>query len=174
MKGNHMKYLILSLIMLLTVPIAASASSNQIMLEMIDFITERSDYEYQGQPLPWIEIRTQDELCRAVYTPESYAKLTSCDVVGYYDNNLNTVFVSDDPGQYMVEEGFFETVLVHELVHYLQYLNGYDKKVACMAEMEKDAYRLHAEYVDYRGYPQQQKPNALFAIFASMCDKWDY
>jgi hypothetical protein len=165
-----MKTLLVATLILITTMTSSLASSNEVMLDMIEFITERSDYTYNGEKLPWIEIREPDELCRAVYLPETYAKLESCDIAGYYDNNLTTIFISDDPGRYMVAEGFFEVVLLHELVHYLQYLNGYDKEVACRNELEKDAYRLQVEYVDYMGYPEEQKPNALFAFFVSMCE----
>jgi AraC-like DNA-binding protein len=147
----------------------AFSSSNEVMLEMIDFITERTSYKYQGEPLPFIELRSTEELCRAVYSPETLKLIDECSVAGYYDFSLRTVFIATESGPYMVDEYFFETVLVHELVHYLQYLNDAHLTAKCRNALEADAYRIQKEYVVYMGYPEEQKPDPLFAMFISSC-----
>ena len=38
----------------------------------------------------------------------------------------------------MVEENFYEVVLIHELVHYLQYHSGYYDVVECKQQLESD------------------------------------
>ncbi len=164
-----MRFILAFVLSLLTIP--AAASSNDIMLEMIEFITEHSKYEYAGEPLPFIEIRNVDELCKAVYTPETLKLIKECSVVGYYDHSVKTVFIADTSGPHMVDEYFIEVVLFHELVHYLQYLNGEHLKVECMNALEVDAYRLQREYIEYMEYPDEQKPDPLFAMLVSSCGK---
>ena len=152
----------------------AFASSNEIMLEMINFITERTNYKYQGEPLPFIELRSTEELCQAVYTPETLELIGECSIAGYYDFLLRTIFIATESGPYMVDEYFLETVLVHELVHYLQYLNDAHSTVKCRNALEADAYRIQKEYVEFMDYPEEQKPDPLFAMFISNCgdDYW--
>lgn len=156
-------------IMSLFFALPASASSDEIMLDMIDFITERTNYKYQGEPLPFVEIRTPGELCAVVFSPETLAKLNECTVAGYYDPSVKTIFISTESGPYMVDDFFIETILIHELVHYLQYLNAANLEVKCINELERDAYRIQKEFVDYMGYPEEQKPDPLFAMIISSC-----
>lgn len=149
---------------------AANATSEEIMLDMIDFIEENSKYEYNGERLPFIQIRTIDELCRGVYPPDVYEEIKDdCSVVGYYDNNMNTIYIGDESGEYMVDEKFIEVVLFHELVHFLQYMNGEDEKVVCRRALERDAYLLQDKYVQEMGWPEKQRPNMLFAMIVSTC-----
>lgn len=151
----------------------ASSSSNDIMLDMIEFITSNSKYEYNNEPLPYIQVKSAQELCEAVYSPESLAKLSECTVAGYYDPTLRTIFVADKPNKYMAEEKFFETVIFHELVHYLQYLNKYDESVECQAGLERDAYLLQDKYVEHMQWPEKNRPDMLFALIVSSCRSFD-
>jgi len=150
----------------------AYATTDEVMLDMIEYIEENSKYEYNNEKLPYIQIRTMDELCQAVYPPGFYELVKDqCAVAGYYDHNLNTVFIADESGPYMVDEGFIETVLFHELVHYLQYLNGEHEMVQCQNALEADAFLLQDDYVQYKGYPEEQRPDPLFAAIVSSCNE---
>ena len=150
------------------------ATTDDVMLDMIEFIEKNSKYEYNNEKLPYVQIRTIDELCQAVYPPDVYESIKDdCAIAGYYDHNLNAIFIADESGPYMVDEGFIETVLLHELVHYLQYLNGEDEKVKCMRELEIDAFLLQDDYVLHKGYPEEQRPDPLFAAIVSTCPSND-
>lgn len=165
-----MTRLLTTIIALLSFNTAAYATSNEVMLDMIEFIEQNSKYEYNGEKLPYIQIRTNDELCRSIFEPEVYERVKEdCTVAGYYDHNTNAIFIADAPAKYMVEEGFIEIVLLHELVHFLQLMNGEYDKVACKNELEADAYILQRKYVDHMGYPEEQKPDPLFAMITSSC-----
>lgn len=150
----------------------AYATSDEVMLDMIEYIEENSKYEYNGEKLPYIQIRSPDELCQDLYPPEVYEKIKDqCSVAGLYNHNLNVIFIADKSGPYMVDEKFVETVLFHELVHFLQYLNGEDEKVSCMQALEADAYILQDDYVLDKGFPEEQRPDPLFAMIVSTCPK---
>jgi hypothetical protein len=144
----------------------AVATSENIMLDMIAFITERTDLKYDGQPLPKIVMLEPEEICQQVmpHNPN-----TQCEISGFYDNVNTTIVISTETGQYMVDEYFIETVLVHELVHYLQYLNGVQHDVPCRNKLEKDAYSIQTQYVTEMGYPEEQKPDTMFSLFVSLC-----
>lgn len=160
---------ITSLFLLIT---PAYATSDEIMLGMIDYIEENSKYEYNGEKLPYIQIKTSQELCQDIYPPEVYETIKDqCHIAGYYNHMTNTVFIASESGPYMVDEKFIETVLFHELVHFMQYLNGEDEKVQCIRQLESDAYILQRDYVTDMGYPEEQKPDPLFALIVSSCPK---
>ena len=92
-----------------------------------------------------------------------------CDIAGYYDNRTDLIVIATTPTGGMVEENFYEVVLIHELVHYLQWHNGYYEVVECKQQLEADAFRLQDEYIDHMGYDPANKNNPLFALMASMC-----
>lgn len=165
-----MSKLMYTTLFLLLIPFYSLASSNQVMLQMIAYITSNSDYSYNNEKLPFIEIRTTDELCRAVYSPDLYETIKDqCTVSGYYNENLNTIFIADESGPNMVEERFLETVLFHELVHFLQYINGSYETAECPNALEKDAYLLQDQFVQDMNYPEEQRPDKFFAMIVSTC-----
>ena len=145
------------------------ASSEDIMLDMIDYIEERSSYEYSGEKLPYIQIRTVEELCAKAFTPEQLENMQECNIAGLYDRNLQTIYVADKPPRYFVEDGFYETILIHELVHYLQDINGTYEEVACKAQLERDAYSIMHQYIDDNGISEDQKVDPIFVLLVSSC-----
>jgi len=152
---------------------ADKSTNEEMMLSMIEYITQNDKHVYNGEKLPTVELQTVDQLCQLVYTPETYKEVMeigSCGVMGAYDNDRNIIFISNEILEPMVEEGFFETILFHETVHFLQYLDQNEGRFGCMAEKEKNAYTLQDKYIDYMGFPEEQKPDKLFMMFLE-CDE---
>lgn len=159
-------------LMLVASPVLAT--SEEVMLDMIDYIEQNSSYEYDGQRLPFIQIREPSEIYEGLMgepMPEDVTVFPA----GYFDHSMNTIYISSEPGPYMVEEGFIEVVLFHELVHYLQLVNGADETAECKNALERDAYKLQIKYIEDMGYPEEQKPDPLFAAIVSMChqEMWE-
>ena len=154
------KPLLLLIFVLVVQEIIAKESQ---MYELIGFIENNSDYSYTGTPLPTVQVMSNESICKEF-------KLTyPCDIAGYYDNRTDTIAIATKPTGGMVEENFYEVVLIHELVHYLQYHNGYYDVVECKQQLESDAFRLQDEYIDHMGYDPANKNDPLFALMASMC-----
>lgn len=149
---------------------SALATSKEVMLDMIDYIEENSDYEYNQEKLPFIQIREPKEIYEGLMGEPYPEEELTVFPAGYFDHNMNTIYVSSRPGPYMVEEGFIEVVIFHELVHYMQLINGAYETAECKNALEKDAYLLQADYVDYRGFPEENKPDMFFAMIVSMCN----
>ena len=102
------------------------ASADEVkMLKLIDFITSNSKYEYIDQDLPTVAIKTTEQMCNEIYITR---KPDPCFVAGYFDHENNSIFIADKAPDTMVDEGFYDTVLLHELVHFLQHVNGEYKK----------------------------------------------
>lgn len=170
-----MKYFILSVIASVITVTSASAEYDTTMLDMIDYIETNSKYTYNKEQLPLVKFKSIDELCRDVYTPETYEQVKDdCSVAGYYDDDNNVIYIADEPTPHMLEQNYVEVVLFHELVHYLQYLNGEDERVPCMNQLEKDAYLLQNQYVEDMSYPEEQKTDLFFAMVVSTCMLGNY
>lgn len=143
-----------------------------IMPNMIDFITEVTDYEYKGYPYPNIVIDNAKDVCEGAYMRE-IEFVEECDIAGYYNDETNTIHIREEPTRYMTDDRFQEVILLHELVHFLQKFSGTYETVECKQNLEEDAYMVQSMYVDLMDIDEQQKPDPLFAIISSLCpDKY--
>ncbi|MBY0384105.1 hypothetical protein K2X05_03010 [bacterium] len=105
-----------------------SSNSNQISLQQyIDFILEWTSYKYNGEALPKIKIEKHSLVQVFFYGDYVYAQAESKGqklnpVLAFYDLKRKTIYVSD---QIQNDPKRMEVALVHEMVHYLQDINGY-------------------------------------------------
>ena len=132
---------------------------------MIDFIESRDVNSYKGDPYPEIYIVNEKDVCTGAYGKP----MEVCDIAGYYNDDTNEIFIRDEPTQYMSNDRFQEVVLVHELVHFLQYFNGVYEEVECRQNLEELAYDVQDYYIDLMGIDPQQKVDGLFGIISSLC-----
>ena len=91
------------------------------------------------------------------------------DIAGYYNEINNTIYIRNTPTQHMVEDRFFEVVLVHELVHFLQYHDGTYDIVPCRKKLEEHAFEVQDKFVKAHGIDPQQAPDPLFSLLVSQC-----
>jgi len=160
---NILKSILLSFIFIVS---PVYASTDDIMLGMIEWIEKNSKYRYNGEELPIIELRPAEEICEILFESPS----ENCNALGYYDHDQNIIVLSPTPNEYMVEEKYIEVVIFHELVHFLQYLNGEDEIVKCQNALEKDAYILQDKFIEEMGWPEGNRPDMFFAFIISQCD----
>lgn len=132
---------------------------------MIDFITSRGVNSYNGDTYPKIYIVNEQQVCSGAYGKP----IDTCDIAGYYNDDTNAIYIRDEPTQHMSSDRFQEVVLVHELVHFLQYYDGTWQKVQCKQELEMHAYEVQDAYVDLYGIDPKQKIDPLFGMLSSMC-----
>tara|TARA_B100000575_G_C22936621_1_gene542428 strand:+ start:177 stop:803 length:627 start_codon:yes stop_codon:yes gene_type:complete len=135
------------------------------IIDMIKFIEDNSNLKYDDSDLPDVVVQNAEQICTGAYLKP----MKECDIAGFYDDEQNIIYIRDGPTRYMVEDGFFETVLIHELVHFLQKINGVYEIVECKANLEADAFRIQDDYIDSVGIDETNKNDPLFSIFASMC-----
>mgnify|MGYP003316904720 CR=1 FL=1 len=165
-RGDRKRIMRLIVAFLILYPsVVFSHSLEKQVPDFLQFIEDNSLYEYTDTPLPEIVIATEKEICSEIYIPPQ----ESCDVAGYYNHDTNQIVIRNEPTQYMVEDRFQEVILLHELVHYLQYMDGTFEIVECRQNLEIHAYNLQELFVDSEGINEQQKPDPLFALITSMC-----
>ena len=132
---------------------------------LINFIQNHTSYIYDGWQYPDILIETEEEICSVIYED----KRTECDIAGYYNDIDNSIHIVDGPTDHMVEDRFFEVVLVHELVHFLQYHNGTYETIACKQALEEDAFFVQTMFVETQNINPENAPDPLFSLLVSRC-----
>ena len=167
---NILAYALTAFLVLLS----GTANSDERMLPHIEWLVANSDFEYNGEPLPSVEYISFELMQVAVYGPETVAQAeyngsTLPTAHAYYDDERDTI---------VLQTGFdwdsMDTmhIMVHELVHYLQDINGITDP--CLGNLEPEAYQLHDQWMVEHNSPAE-RPNMLFVYMLRMScleDPW--
>lgn len=88
-----------------------------------------------------------------------------------YAEGLNGMYCEDrvtiDSNDVDLSTPAGQTVLVHELVHWLQDHNGDAQAAECVPALERDAYRVHHEWQRQMGLPVY--PDEFTVLMRSQC-----
>ena len=151
---------------------ASPLYANTVFENYVQWIVDNSDFEYNGEELPtvkripedWLEIYAYGD--QAVADAERKGNVLP-NVLALYDNKSNQIIL---PEGFDLNDFSKHHIIVHELVHYLQNINGeYDTEQAkrCIQSLEPEAYRLHTKWMDEVDHPAE-RPNELFVALLTM------
>lgn len=138
-----------------------------LLLALLAWIGGQTGYAVPTtvEELPAVERLDPAAMGRVVYPQASKERLRQRTILGAYDvhKGVNgTIYLSADLD--LADEASHE-VLVHELVHFLQYRSG--KSYRCVGKMEAEAYAVTRAWLAERGLPDHHDDFAIF--FASKC-----
>ena len=91
-------------------------------------------------PQPTVVKLDQDALEHTYTRGQGMSK--NVELHGFYDARTNTIYLPKSFNEY---NAWHKGILLHELVHYVQDMNRV--KVACLAELERDAWPLQRKYL---------------------------
>ncbi len=129
---------------------------SEILLSLMLWIGQQPGFAHVPPGgLPEVHIVDQPQLVEILFKgnlpaslpPEQYDQLLDS-VQAVYNNDENSIFVSEHVD---LASHYGRAVLLHELVHYVQYAMGEDRAVACQNALEEDAYELQRLYMEERG-----------------------
>lgn len=147
-----MKLLILIIFCLSIIILCCNKSFNNLTIELINWINQNSHFDYNiHNGLPSIEF-IDEERTKNIYG--DYWEY----IEAFYDKDNKKILIRDNIDLSSI---YGKSVLLHELVHFIQYQNGIDKKVECRSMLERDAYDIQREYLDNYNIP---KPFDEFTI----------
>lgn len=163
-----MKYLLTALLISFASPLYA----NPVFKEYVEWIVNNSDFEYNGEELPTVKRIPKEWMEVYAYGGETVADsekqgTTLPEVLALYDNENDQMIIPEDLD---LNDFGNHHIVVHELVHYLQDINGYyETKDAqdCPQSLEPPAYELHVKWMDEVDHPGE-RPNELFVFMLSM------
>jgi hypothetical protein len=145
---------------------AVDAAESQMMKAVIadiEFISEYSSLGYAGQALPEVTVVTENELQLRYHSPEALVRAMeegrpASRVSAFYDREANKIFLTD----MNATQG---PALFHEVVHYLQDINGKDELFADhMVCLEAEAYDLQAFWQTQKKIDVALKPDYGFVM----------
>lgn len=130
------------------IDLAMSSFSNhqQLMDGMLGWINEHTSFEFKVDHLPKLDFVDKLEIAQIAFGRDlpSNIDASTLHILGLYNMHEKTVYLLDSVD---LETEAGRGVLLHELVHYLQYEEALDKEVECKNELEALAYMLEAKYL---------------------------
>lgn len=138
----------------------------ELAIALLTWISSHTPLAYDGTHAPEIVVVPKAQLVHVLYegnVPQG-TDASSLTVDGLYNFRDGKIYLRDELDLATVDG---RAVLVHELVHYLQYYHGLDKKAPCMRKLEPEAYAAQAAYLKEHG--QEPPFNELLVFFVSLC-----
>lgn len=144
----------------------------KLALELINWIVANSEFKYNGEALPNIKRVSAEEMQILFYGAETYAEYaelkntTLLVVEATYIHDSNTIYFYEEADITDMNDSMH--VLLHELVHYLQDLDGQFEGIECFGNLEGIAYRLQKEWILETG-SISPIPDGFTVLMAQTC-----
>ena len=138
----------------------------ELTIALLMWISSHTPMTYDGSHFPNVVTVPHERLVHILYegdVPQGIDPKT-VRVAGLYNFRDGNIYLLEDENLTTAEG---QAVLIHELVHYLQYYHGIDKQVQCMRELESSAYATQAEFLAQH----DKKPpfNDMHVLLVSSC-----
>ena len=143
--------------------INAYANQQEMMSAMIGWINHHSSFNYDVTDVPEVVQVSALQMAEVAFggkLPEAVDP-EKLQIYGLYNFNEKAVYILDSLDMDS-EQG--KGILLHELVHYLQYQYDRDKDVKCKNELESLAYVLEAKFLqshDHRNHLNMNHVNRV-------------
>lgn len=149
---------------------------------LLQWIGDNSDYKTEAVEHPQVVMMSPQELTREFYTgvahliPEDGVDERLNALYAYTDGAHGTIYLLmpsaiegadrfGDPS----ENPLFREILLHELVHHVQYTSGASQAWACLAMGEREAYALGGIYLNQTATTDPLPNRNLWASMYARC-----
>lgn len=121
-----------------------------LVLSLLLWISSHSQLAYDSDTIPRVISVSKSELVSEMFDGKvPYAlDINHVRAVGYYKFKTNTIYLLS---QNDVSTTKGKSILVHELVHYLQYKHDINHAVSCRQQPEPLAYQLQSSFLTQYG-----------------------
>lgn len=141
----------------------------ELTIALLMWISSHTPMTYDGAHFPNVVTVPHERLVHILYKGDLPQGLDPeiVSVAGLYNFRDGNIYLLEDEDLTTIEG---QAVLIHELVHYLQYYDGIDKQVECMRELESAAYATQAEFLTQ--HDQEAPFNDMHVLLVSACKQW--
>lgn len=152
--------------------------NKELIEKYLNWIVENSEFDYSNEQFPDIKFLDSEILQIYAYGGDVVARserenFELQNILALYLHEKDTIFISNE-----IDLNDFRNhhIIIHELVHYLQDINGYYETVNCQKLLEKDAYRIQEKwmrefYDDDDDFIDKMLPNDLYILMLELSCK---
>lgn len=125
---------------------ASYATIENLMDNLVEWINQHTSFQHHVDKLPKLVLADTNIIAEVAFGGKLPGNVdaSSLNIMGLYNFNEKAIYLLDEL-DLNTEEG--KGILLHELVHYLQYEEDIDKNVDCKNELEALAYMIEAKYL---------------------------
>ncbi len=130
---------------------SSAASIEQLAEKLLAWLNQHTAYKYHINQTPEIKTVSARQIAEVAFggkLPQA-VNAESLKIYGLYNFNEKAVYLLDSIDLETLEG---KAILLHELVHYIQYQIGEDESVDCKNELESLAYVLEAKFLESAGH----------------------
>lgn len=122
-------------------------TEEELAAGLLGWINSHSSFKYDIDKIPDIKKVSSRQIAEVAFGGELPKAVNpeNLQIFGLYNFNEKAVYLLDSI-DLDTDQG--KGILLHELVHYLQYQTGMDKNAKCKNELESLAYVLEAKFLD--------------------------
>ncbi len=124
-----------------------AAEHTLLLKSLMHWIADHSRYQLVDQVVPrlaFVPDAEIDRLANPGRTIDDWQDVEAC-----FLTDEITIYLSD---RFDADDLFHRSTLVHELVHFMQLINGAFRYAECPAALERPAYFLQVDYLDQHGF----------------------
>lgn len=148
----------------------------ETILSLMLWISSHSNLQMSTN-VPDIVLKEKQELHRIMFDcHKKNRKEKFCEngsgsenLLAVYDNDTKTIYISKDIDRNSI---VYQSVILHELVHHLQFENKMEDKVLCRNKLEEQAYRLQNKWLQDEhdtSLVEAVNMNMLYLFFITRC-----
>ena len=122
-------------------------TEGELAAGLLSWINSHSSFNYDIENIPDIKKVSSKEIAEVAFGGELPKNINpdTLQIFGFYNFNDGAVYLLDTID---LESDEGKGILLHELVHYLQYQTGMDADAKCKNELESLAYVLEAKFLE--------------------------
>jgi len=126
-------------------------TQEELVSGLLGWINDHSSFKYDVEKIPTVKKVSAKKIAMVAFGGKLPKAVNpdSLKIFGLYNFNEGAVYLLDSI-DLDTEKG--KGILLHELVHYLQYQTGMDYDVRCKNELESLAYVLEAKFLEANDY----------------------
>jgi len=175
-----LKYISLTIIVIIFSLLIHQVDTQQrqeIVLKHVEWISSETFLDYNGEELPNIKKISREEMAIRFYgidpdpknqTKKDLQKINNSNIAALYHAGKNTMYFDTN---FSVRDWDTRHILVHELVHFMQKVNGFYNSKYCKGTLEALAYGIQGKWQREKNHPGQIPSSALLKGLADTCRK---
>ncbi|MGK0299138.1 MAG: hypothetical protein ACI9XC_002766 [Gammaproteobacteria bacterium] len=135
-------------------------TDGELAANLLGWINGHSSFNYDIDSIPEIKKVSATEIAKVAFGGELPAAVNpeNLQIFGLYNFNDGAVYLLDSID---LETDDGKGILLHELVHYLQYQTGVDQDAKCKNELESLAYVLEAKFLESHNHAHNISANHI-------------
>ncbi len=116
----------------------------EVLMTLLLWINQQTGLTFNEHQLPDVQQVPNSQLALIMFSGDIPIGYNEDRLLGLYDHDRGIIYISDGID---LDSTYGKSVVLHELVHHLQFVHKQNEKVTCRKSLERLAYELQHQYL---------------------------